>query len=94
MAVDDDKIADFTVDNYAALKLKHPQRETCSAPDPTDIDCFSTSEFFVHKGWAEIGRRYGIKNQLVLGSTYQIFEWDRKNSDRNFDFRETNRIAG
>ena len=49
MAVGDDKIADFTVDNYAALKLKHPQRETCSVPDPIDIDCFSTSEFFVHK---------------------------------------------
>ena len=37
------------VDNYAALKLKHPQRETCSVPDPTDIDCFSISKFFVHK---------------------------------------------
>ena len=49
MAVDDDKIADFTVDNYAALTLKHPQIETCSVPDPTDIDCFSTSEYFVHK---------------------------------------------
>ena len=49
MAVGDDKIADFMVDNYAALKLKHPQRETWSVPDPTDIDCFSTSEFFVHK---------------------------------------------
>ena len=49
MAVGDDKIADFTVDNNAALKLKHPQRETCSVPDPTDIDCFSTSEFIVHK---------------------------------------------
>ena len=49
MAVGDDKIADFTVDNYAALKLKHPQRESCSVPDPTDIDCFSTSEFFVYK---------------------------------------------
>ena len=49
MAVGDDKIADFTVDNYAALKLKHPQRETCSVLDPIDIDCFSTSEFFVHK---------------------------------------------
>ena len=46
MAVGDDKIADFKVDNYAALKLKHPQRETCSVPDPADIDCFSTSEFF------------------------------------------------
>ena len=44
MAVGDSKIADFTVDNYAALKLKHPQRETCSDPDPTDIDCFSTLE--------------------------------------------------
>ena len=49
MAVGDDKIADFTVDNYAALKLKQPQREICSVPDPTNIDCFSTSEFFVHK---------------------------------------------
>ena len=49
MVVCDNKIADFTVDNYAALKLKHPQRETCSVPDPTEIDCFSTSEFFVHK---------------------------------------------
>ena len=49
MAVGDDKIADFTVDNYSALKLKHPQRETCSVPDPTDIDCFPTSEYFVHK---------------------------------------------
>ena len=33
------------------------------------------------------------KSELVLGSTYQIFEWDRNNSDRNFDFWETNRIA-
>ena len=48
MALGDDKIADFTVDNYGALKRKHPQRETCSVPDPTVIDCFSTSEFFVH----------------------------------------------
>ena len=49
MAVGDDKIADFTIDNFAALKLKHPQRESCSVPDPTDIDGFSTSEFSVHK---------------------------------------------
>ena len=40
MAVVEDKIADFTVDNYAAFKMKHSQRETCSVPDPTDIDCF------------------------------------------------------
>ena len=49
IAVGDDKIGDFTVDNLAALKLKHPQRETCSVPDPTDIDGFSTSDCFVHK---------------------------------------------
>ena len=24
------------------------------------------------------------KSELVLSSTYQIFEWDRNNSDRNF----------
>ena len=33
------------------------------------------------------------KTELALRSTYQIFEWDRNNSDRNFDFWETNRIA-
>ena len=49
MAVGDDKIAVFAVDNYTALKLKHPRRETCSVQDPTYVDCFSTSEFFVHK---------------------------------------------
>ena len=48
MAVDDDKIADFTVDNYAAVKLKHSQRATCSVPDPTDINCFSTSRLSCH----------------------------------------------
>ena len=49
MAVCDDKVADFRVDNYAGLELKHPQRETCSVPDPTVIGCFLTSEFCVHK---------------------------------------------
>ena len=49
MPVSDDKIADFAVDNNAAVKLKHPQRNTCSVADPTDVDCFSTSEFFKHK---------------------------------------------
>ena len=37
-----------------------------------------------HFGWAEIVRRNGIESQLVLRSTYQFFEWDRNNSDRNF----------
>ena len=43
IAVRDDKIADFTVNNYTALKLKDSQMETCSVPDPTQFDCFSTS---------------------------------------------------
>ena len=45
MAVGDDKIADLTVDNYTALKLKHPQIEICSDPDPTDNDCFKPRNF-------------------------------------------------
>ena len=70
MAVGDDKIADFTVDNYAALKLKHPQRETCSVPDPKDIDCFSTWEFFVHKALMSFPNGssaglYGISPQIL-----------------------------
>ena len=48
-AIGDEKIAYFTVENYALLSLERPQRETCSVPEPTDIDCSSTSEFFVHK---------------------------------------------
>ena len=50
MAEGDDKIADFTVDNYAALELKHPQRETCCVPDLTDIDYFSNSGVFRPQG--------------------------------------------
>ena len=38
-------------------------------------------------------KEWDRKSELVLGSTYQIFEWDRNNSDRNLDFWETNRIA-
>ena len=45
MAVGGDKVADFTDDNYAVFMLKQPLRETCSVPDPTDHDCFSTLEF-------------------------------------------------
>ena len=30
------------------------------------------------------GDRRDRKSELVLSSTYQIFEWDRNNSDRNF----------
>ena len=71
MAVGDDKIADFPADDYAALKLKHPQRETCSVPDPTDVDCFSTSEFFVHK--ALMSFPYGFSAGLV-GISPQILK--------------------
>ena len=49
MAVGDDKIAEFTVDNYAALLLKHPQKDMGPLPDPSNVESFQTSEFFVHK---------------------------------------------
>ena len=49
MAVEDKKIADFTVKSYAFLKLNHPESEIRSVPDPTFLDCFPGSEFFVHK---------------------------------------------
>ena len=42
-----DNIKDFTDENYAALKLKRPQRELCCVPETKDINYFSTSEFFV-----------------------------------------------
>ena len=45
---------------------------------------WSSQSIHARGGWAEIGRRNGIESQLVLRSTYQIFEWDRNNSDRNF----------
>ena len=48
------------------------------------IYCICTLALTV-AGLAEVGRRNGIENQeLVLRSTYQIFEWNRNNSDRNF----------
>ena len=38
MAIGDNNIAGLTVDNYAALKLKHPQSEGCSVPS-TRLSC-------------------------------------------------------
>ena len=72
-----DKIADFTIDNYAALKLKHRQRETCSVPAPTDIDCFSTSKYFVHKALLSISNDSsagldGISPQILKDSTAKV----------------------
>ena len=49
MAVGDDKIADFTADNYAALLLKHPQKDMGSLLDPINAESFQTLEYFVHK---------------------------------------------
>ena len=74
MAVGDEEIADFTVDNYAALKLKHPLRETSTVPDPTDIDCFSTSEFVVHKALMSFPNGFsagldGISPQILKNLT-------------------------
>ena len=48
MEVGDDDIAAFTVDNYAALKLKHTQRKLCTVPDTIYDVCFSISELIVH----------------------------------------------
>ena len=47
MAVGADIIADFTVDNYLAVMMKHPQRHLyCSGP--TKVKCFTRSEFHEH----------------------------------------------
>ena len=73
MTVGYDKLADFTFVNYAALKVKHPQRP-CSVPGPTVIDCFSTSEFFVHKALMSFpngssARLDGISPQILKDLT-------------------------
>ena len=49
MAVGNHKIANFTVENYAASKVKHPHNKLCSVPDPTDFNYFLTSKCFKHK---------------------------------------------
>ena len=49
MALADDKIAHFTVDNYVAFMLLHPQQDSCTVPDPTKVESFSTSEIHMHK---------------------------------------------
>ena len=56
MAVSDNKIADFAVDNYAALKLKHPQRETCS------VFCLQVSHVLANGSGA---RLEGISPQVL-----------------------------
>ena len=45
MGVGDDTISDFTVDNYAALMLKHPQNDCCTVSDSTKVECFQRPNF-------------------------------------------------
>ena len=39
---------------------------------------------FMHSVGGNMSKERDRKSELVLRSTYQIFEWDRNNSDRNF----------
>ena len=50
MVAGDDKVADFTVDSYAALKLKHRQRTTCSVSDPHRYRLFFNIGVFCPQG--------------------------------------------
>ena len=45
MATGNDKIADFTINIYAALMLKHSQRGICAVSDLSKKDCFQRSCF-------------------------------------------------
>ena len=71
MAVGDDKVADFTVDNYAALKLKHPQREICSVPNPTDIDCFSISRVLPPQGTPVLPQQLQCKFECPFAPNFE-----------------------
>ena len=42
------RMTDLTVENYAALMLKHSQRDIYTVPDHANVDFFSTSKFDVH----------------------------------------------
>ena len=76
----DDKIADFTVGNQAALMPKHPQRDICTVPETTDVECFSTSEFHVHK--APMSFVIGFSESLD-GISQQCFkEWTAKSKEQ------------
>ena len=45
----DHKIADFCVNNYAALKQTHLQRDIFTSPDLNKVESFATSSFYMHK---------------------------------------------
>ena len=73
---------------YAALR-----DSTCySQKDQEFVLNSNLSSAFYRVGGNRLKER-DRKSELVLGSTYKNFEWDRNNLYRNFDFWETNRIA-
>ena len=49
---------------------------TCQLQDVTEVDN--------QMGRRNRSKERDQKSELVLRSTYQIFEWDRNNSDRKF----------
>ena len=54
----------------------------------TEIEVLSSTIMRSSQGFQKVGgnrsKERDRKSELVLRSTYQIFEWDRNNSDRNF----------
>ena len=73
MTVGDDKNAGFRVGICATFKLKHLHRDICSVLDLTDIDCYQTSEIFVHKALIRPNSSgaglYGISPQVLKDLT-------------------------
>ena len=92
----------YTLNHFIALKVcfcrcRQLPCPLCRISMPTllkkirqNVPCFRQNGIR-QKG--HIPKERDRKSELVLGSTYQIFEWDRNNSDRNFDFWETIRNA-
>ena len=74
MAVGDNKIADCTVDKNTAPKLNHPQGESCSVPDPTDIDSFSISEFLVHRALMSFPNGFSAGLDVISPQVFKSFE--------------------
>ena len=75
--------------NVCFRKLRVPWREKRLALLVQERPCKPSVQLFYHRGtYARVGgnrsKERDRKTQLVLRSTYQIFEWDRNNSDRNF----------
>ena len=73
----------IATENY--FKLFHKKRSRFLEKKPNDADT-SKLKFAAIERWVGGNRskERDRKSELVLRSTYQIFEWDRNNSDRNF----------